>query len=512
MRSPLRGLALCVLLAAALSASGPRPARAFGLEDVARQARELAARDYVEPRTLPGWLLDVDYDAYRDIRFRPARALWRELGLPFSVQFFHPGFLYNRAVRISVVDPAGSVSPVAFSPEQFDYGKNEFGSRVPQHLGYAGFRLHYPIKTASYQDEVAVFLGASYFRAVGRNLVYGLSARGLAINTALPSGEEFPWFREFWLLQPRAGAKEFTFYALLDSPSTTGAYRFVVAPGPRTRMDVELQLFPRSDLRKLGIAPLTSMFFRGEHAGDGRTPDYRPEVHDSDGLLLAAASGEWLWRPLANPGDLRVTSFALENPRGFGLLQRDRDFDHYQDIEARPDLRSSVWVEPKGAWGAGRVELVEIPTRNENNDNIVAYWVPREPVSAGKSVTFSYSIFWYGDERHWPPGGRTVATRGDEGTYDGVRRLVLDFEGEALRRLPADAVVEGVVTLGPVSGAGSPQPAELLEQQVIRNPVTGGWRLVFQVAPPDDDPVELRAFLRRGDDVLTETWSYLLVP
>ena len=350
-----------ILLIGLLVACAGRTAGAFGLEDVAKRAKQLAGSAYADPRGgVPQWLLDLNYDHYRDIRFRPERALWRDRSLPFSVQFFHPGFLYDRAESIHVVSRSGTVSPVAFSPDQFDYGRNKFESRVPQDLGYAGFRIHHPIKSTSYHDEVAAFLGASYFRAVGRDQVYGLSARGVAIDTALSSGEEFPWFREFWLVQPAPGAKELTVYALLDSPSASGAYRFVVAPGAQTRVDVELRLFPRRTLDKLGIAPLTSMFLHGE-SGAGELNDYRPEVHDSDGLLVAARSGEWLWRPLQNPRDLSVASFELVSPRGFGLVQRDRDFDHYQDIEARPDLRPSAWVQPKGEWGKGRVELVEIP-------------------------------------------------------------------------------------------------------------------------------------------------------
>lgn len=511
MRNVVRLVAL-VLAGGMLAA---HPAGAFGLEEVAQRAKQLAAKRYDDsPGSVPRWLLEIDYDQHREIRFRPDRALWRDRGLPFSVQFFHPGFYYNRVVSVHVVAPSGVISPVAFSPDQFDYGSNDFGGRVAQDLGYAGFRIHYPIKRAAYQDEVAAFLGASYFRAVGRDQVYGLSARGVAIDTALPTGEEFPWFREFWLVEPRAGAKELTLYALLDSPSATGAYRFVVAPGPQTRLDVELRLFPRSPIHKLGIAPLTSMFLRGE-AGPGRAKlDYRPEIHDSDGLLVSANSGEWLWRPLEDPNELRVTSFELTSPRGFGLLQRDRSFDHYQDIEVRPDLRPSVWVQPKGDWGAGHVELVEIPTRDETNDNIVVYWVPQAMASAKAMVSSSYSLFWYADDPSRPPGGRAVATRWDEGTREGARRLIVDFEGDGLRRLPDQAVVEGVVTvLGGDGGSAAATPApEILEQQVIRNPVTGGWRLVFQVGLPDDDSVELRAFLRHGDEVLTETWSYLLMP
>jgi glucans biosynthesis protein len=485
------------------------PARAFGFEDVALRASKLATHSYEDPAgSVPRWLLDIRYDEWRDIRFRTDRSLWRDKGLPFSAQFFHLGLFYDRAVRINVVTPKG-VEPLPFSPDLYDYGKNEFGSRIPQDLGYAGFRLHYPIKTKTYQDEVIVFLGASYLRAVGRDEGFGLSARGLAIDTAMPSGEQFPWFREFWLVEPDKRATSLTLYALLDSPSATGAYQFVVTPGVETRVDVSLRVFARETIGKLGIAPLTSMFFHGENT-TARFDDYRPEVHDSDGLLIHADGGEWIWRPLDNPAALSIASFNLTNPRGFGLIQRDRNIDHYQDLEARPDLRPSAWIEPKGDWGDGRVELVEIPTRTDTNDNVVTYWVPATAPTPTAPLSLAYSLFWYGKDAKRPPGGRVVGTRRDAGTFEAARRIVVDFEGPALRALPEDAVVQGVVTV-----AGGPEAqgrAEMLEQQIVRNPVNGQWRLVFQLRPQDDDPIELRAFLRHGENVLTETWSYLLVP
>ena len=516
MRNPHRtsfsiALAATGLLVAGMAGS----AAAFDLAELALHAQQLSREPYIDPRGgVPSWLLEINYDQYRDIRFRPERALWRDRQLPFSVQFFHVGLYYDRAVAVNVVERSGAVKPVAFSPDQFDYGANEFESRIPQDLGYAGFRIHYPIKRAGYQDEVAVFLGASYLRAVGRDHVYGLSARGVAIDTASSSGEEFPWFRAYWLVEPRPGAQEFTLYALLDSPSLTGAYRIVVAPGPQTRIDVELRLYPRVPIGKLGIAPLTSMFLHGEGSRGEIPRDYRPEVHDSDGLLIETKTGEWVWRPLENPEKLSVTSSELVDPRGFGLMQRDRDFDHYQDIEARSDLRPGAFVVPKGEWGAGRVELVEIPTDEETNDNIVVYWVSNTQASPEAPVSLAYSLFWTGDDRARPPGGRTVATRQDAGTRDNATRFVVDFEGEALRRLPADAVVEGVVSanVGDPAEPGAMRPVEILEQQVIRNPATDGWRLVFQIEPPGDDPVELRAFLRHGQNTLSETWSSRLIP
>jgi glucans biosynthesis protein len=495
------------VLAFALAVAWPpdAPARAvFDLADVADKAEKLAREPFQEPENqVPDWLLKLTYDQWRQIRFRPEHALWKDRGLKFQVQFFHPGLYYNRIVTVNVVDADG-VRALKFSPSQFDYGDNDFASRVPQDLGYAGFRLHYPIKEPKYYDEVIVFLGASYFRAVGRDQVFGISARGLAIDTALPSGEEFPYFKEFWLVRPAPGANNMAVYALLDSPSMTGAYRFGVYPGEQTVLNVEARLYRRKEVKKLGLAPLTSMFFYGEN-----TPrcfdDFRPEVHDSDGLLLSFASDEWLWRPLDNPDSLEVDGFAMHNPRGFGLLQRDRDFDHYQDLETHMERRPSLWISARGDWGDGRLELVEIPTKADTNDNIVAFWVPRSLPELGKPVEFSYSMSWYGDDATRPPGGRVVATRRDHGTVKGAYRFVLDFEGKRLKAIPADTVLRAVVTVGSKEG-------EIVDQHVVKSPQTSGWRLTFQVRPKTDQPVELRAFLQKGDEVLTETWSYLLNP
>lgn len=482
------------------------PAGAFDFDQVIAQAQKLAAESYDDPRgRLPGWLLDITYDQWRDIRFRREFALWADRPVPFQVQFFHPGLYYDRAVRINAVEGDG-VRALTFSPSQFDYGKNDFASRVPHDLGYAGFRLHHPIKRKDYFDEVIVFLGATYFRAVGKDQVFGVSARGLSIDTAEPRGEEFPYFREFWIVSPAREAREIVVYTLLDSPRMTGAYRFIVHPGDTTIVKVDARLYPRAEVAKLGLAPLTSMFYFGENSVR-RFDDFRPEVHDSDGLLLFSSAGEWLWRPLDNPATLRISSFEMKDPRGFGLIQRDRSFDHYQDLETRAEQRPSVWVEPRGNWGVGRVELVEIPTDSDTNDNIVAYWVPEKQPQPGESLPVSYTTYWYGEDPRRPPGGRVVATRQDSGTVDGAVRFVVDFAGGKLSRIPADKVVRGVVSF-----LGGESAAELVEQHVVKNPSTGGWRLVFQARPKRNTVVEMRAFLDLGGETLTETWSYAIQP
>ncbi|HSD09867.1 MAG TPA: glucan biosynthesis protein G [Candidatus Binatia bacterium] len=487
--------------------SGTNAFAAFDMSRVAAYAEELAKAPFKDPAgAVPKWLLDVSYDQWRDIRFRPDRSLWLDGKQRFTVQFFHPGLYYDRVVGINVVDDRG-VRQVPFSPSQFDYGKNDFASRVPQNLGYAGFRVHYPINRPDYRDEVIVFVGGSYFRALGKDLTFGLSARGLAIDTALPSGEEFPYFKEFWLVRPAADATEMVVYALLDSARITGAYRFLIRPGEQTVVEVQAKFYARKEIAKVGIAPLTSMFFHGENTLV-KYDDFRPEVHDSDGLLLWFSTGEWLWRPLDNPESLGVSSFHMPSPKGFGLLQRDRDFDHYQELETHSEARPSAWVIPRGDWGDGHVELVEIPTKNEVNDNIVAYWVPEKGPQAGGSMSFAYDLYWYRDDRDRPPGGRAVATRRDHGTVEGANRLIIDFEGARLKELPAETVVRGVITVG----SGKEIGEELVGQHVVKNTATGGWRLGFQIRPKDKKPIELRAFLQKGDETLTETWSYTLQP
>jgi len=486
--------------------AAPAPAAAFSLDDVTARALALSKEEYRDHRAeVPKWMLvgSMSYDQWRDIRFSPERSLWRKEGLPFQVQFFHPGLYYDRTVAVSTVDKRG-VHAVPFDVKSFDYGKNDFASRIPKDIGYAGIRIHAPMRTPGYFDELVVFLGATYFRALGRDNVYGLSARGLAINTVEPAGEEFPHFVEFWLETPAPDAKNLVIMALMEGPSITGAYRFDIRPGERTVIDVESRLFPRRSIGKLGIAPLTSMFFFGE-SSRRRFDDFRPEVHDSDGLLLRFDSGEWLWRPLDNPTRVNASGFQMRNPRGFGLLQRDRAFANYQDLETRSELRPSTWVEPRGDWGDGRVELDEIPSNSELVDNMVAYWVPDKPVQPGQRLDFSYSVSFFTDDANIPPGGRVLATRQDGGAKGDTNRFVLDFGGKELNALPEDSAPLAVITTSPADSA------ELLDHHVMRNPDTGGWRLSFQVKTKTDAPIELRAFLTNDKAALTETWSYAII-
>ncbi|MGH7072244.1 MAG: glucan biosynthesis protein, partial [Acetobacteraceae bacterium] len=387
-----------------------RPAR-FGFADVQRLARQRAAAPYVNrsPR-LPDSLATLSYNQYRYIRFRADHALWRGQGL-FEVQFFHRGFAYRRRVNITDIALDGTLHPLSYSAADFDYsGSGLQPQGLPANLGFAGFRVRYPLQQPDRKDELIVFLGASDFRVLGRNQDFGAWARGLAIDVASADGEEYPYFTDFWLVQPQPQQRTLEIYALLDSPSLTGAYRFEIRPSGATDVEVTATLYPRHSVTKLGIAPLNSMYFYGENSPRA-VDDYRPEVHDSDGLEEQAGDGEWLWRPLSNPKTLTVSSFQDDNPRGFGLVQRDRDFDHYQDEAAQYQRRPSYWVAPLGNWGQGRVELVEIPSSEEIHDNIIAYWVPATPLTPGQPFNFSYLLTAYLTSPLWPPGGRAIATR-----------------------------------------------------------------------------------------------------
>ncbi|MFG6178265.1 glucan biosynthesis protein [Halomonas sp. THAF12] len=472
-------------------------------------ARELSARPPREHAIeLPAPIRGLDWDAYQAIRYRPERALWAgDPGTDFRAQLFHLGLHYRTPVRIyEVVE--GRAHELAYAAERFDFGESGIESeRLPEGLGYAGFRLHH---RDDWQRDVAAFLGASYFRAVSDSLQYGMSARGLAIDMATATGEEeFPDFTRFWLERPEGGEARVIVHALLESASVTGAYRFVITEDEGVVMDIDAALYPRRTIERLGVAPLTSMYMVGEN-DRGADWDWRPEIHDSDGLSIHSGNGEWLWRPLANPDRLRFNAFGDRSPRGFGLLQRDRDFDHYQDDGVFYDRRPGVWVEPKGDWGEGSIQLVELPTLDETFDNIVAFWNPARPAEPGEELLFGYRLSWCDTSPARPSLARCVATRTGLGGVVGQRRdyysrrFVVDFAGGPLP-LGEDAEVEPVIDAsdGRVEIA-SARPLDAID----------GYRARFDVVPPDDgtEPITLRLYLKRGDQPLTETWLYEWTP
>jgi glucans biosynthesis protein len=483
--------------------STPRLARdgPFDAGTVIALARALAQAPFEPPpATLPESLAKLTYDQYRDIRFRGSETIWAHPSHGFRLQPLPLGYLFTTGVELATVKD-GRAQHLAYRPDLFTVGTLVPAPLPTEDLGFSGFRLLYPLNERRRFDEVAVFQGASYFRSLGRDQEYGLSARGLAVKVGNPSGEEFPTFRAFWIEEPAPRSAAVTVHALLDSPSVTGAYRFEIHPGRDTVMRVEAVLFPRVELAEVGLAPGTTMYMFSASERSG-VDDFRPQVHDSDGLLVLNGQGEQLWRPLANPARLQISAFADRGPRGFGLVQRDRDPTHYQDFESRFERRPTLWVEPEGDWGEGDVVLSEIPSDAEIHDNIVAFWHPRKPIPPRTEFRFAYRLSW-GDE---PDAARdhlrVVATalgRADVKAPTPVRRFVVDY---APARQPCAGKCAAPATVVTAS-AGKVQDVVISE-----NPLTHGYRVTFILDPAKAELSELRLELEFEDSRCAEVWVY----
>jgi glucans biosynthesis protein len=499
--------------AAGAAIAGSGPPQAFDYAWLKGQAHFLANNAYQDVKEpLPPAMLSLSYDQYQSIRFRPDHSLWGDSGLAFRLQFFHVGRTFTAPVRLyEVID--GQSREIVYDPAMFDWSQSGVDpATMKDHAGFAGFRVQF---VTNWKADVAAFLGAAYFRAVGGDTrQYGLSARALAVDTAFARPEEFPRFTAFWFERPAKDSGTLTLYALIDSPSISGALRMQLSPGGTLVMNVDSALYPRKSIERLGIAPLTSMFFYGENDRRGAN-DWRPEIHDSDGLALWTGAGEWIWRPLVNPAQLKFNSFSDDNPRGFGLLQRDRNFDHYQDDGVYYDRRPSLWIEPKvgpnGGWGKGAVQLVEIPTVDETFDNIVAFWNPLEKPKPGQELLYAYRMYWGTRMPYGPPLAQTLATRTGIGGTVGVKRqyyswhFAVDFAGGELGALARDAPVEAVITTS--RGQTEHVTAHYVEE-------FNGYRALFDVKPTDDlvEPINLRMYLSVDGRPLTETWIYQWTP
>ncbi|MBS0319551.1 MAG: glucan biosynthesis protein D [Proteobacteria bacterium] len=473
------------------------------------EARKLAAQPYAAPDThVPAALAGLDYDHFQAIHFRPEHALWADRDSPFRITFFHRGYTYRERVDLYEV-VAGRARPIDYNPASFDLAKaNVDGHALPHDLGFAGFRLLFH---TDYSRDFAAFLGASYFRAVGMDYMqFGLSARGLAVDLGSDRGEEFPRFTAFWFERPQPGATTLTLYALMDSKSVTGAYRFDLAPGATLVSDVDAALYPRRAAERWGVAPLTSMFLVG--SADRRVSgDWRPQIHDSEGLSMHTGAGGWLWRPLSNPEGVHLYTFADRNPRGFGLMQRDRDFDHYQDDGVFYERRPSAWVAPKGDWGDGGVQLLELPAPDETYDNIVAAWKPATMPAPGGEALYAYRIYWGARTPGVPPLAAVTATRTGLGGIVGHKRtqfswrFVVEFAGGSLATLGKDTkVVPRIHASRGIVELVSARPLDAIH----------GVRAMFDVRPTDDsiEPVELSLVLTIDDVPVSETWVDQWVP
>ncbi len=468
--------------------------QAFSFASVLALARQRADTPYAPPRqNVPAWLARLGPNQYRGLAFDPDADIWRHEVVPFRLEPLPVGFNFRTTVEVSVVEN-GKVRKLAATPSMFHFAESLPRPPSNADLPLSGFRLRAHLNTRRRWDEFLVFQGASYFRAVARGEVYGLSARGLAIDTAQPSGEEFPAFTHFWIERPPPRATTIVIDALLESRSATGAYRFIVKPGVRTVMDVDATLFARRSVHTYGIAPLTSMFLF-DASNRGLLDDYRPQVHDSDGLQITTNTGEHLWRPLANPAQLQVSTFTTQTPRGFGLVQRSRSLADFEDLEAHYERRPSAWVEPRQGFGAGAVELVEIPSLRETNDNIVAFFRPLQPLQPGHPAHFAYRLTWLG-EPALPRGlGKVVETLSGSSPDGRDRIFQIDFAGAG------DKV--GALRASLSASAGRVSPVRLLP-----NPATHGFRASFELAPQGANLVELRLQVTRAGRPITETWLY----
>jgi periplasmic glucans biosynthesis protein len=483
----------------------PQP---FSFDLLRQRAKESAGRAYVAtPPPAAGLVQKIDFDAVQKIKFRSDRALWSDGSRPFPVSLFHLDKFNSLPVQINVVS-GGSARRLIYAQDDFDYGDPDLPQKLPADLGYSGFRL---MDDSGAKTDWLAFQGASYFRSAGEENQYGGSARGIAVNTTASSKEEFPRFTEFWLQEPASKTSTVTIYALLDGPSLTGAYEFIASKKTGAVMDVRASLSIRSDIAQLGVAPLTSMYWYGENERQ-HAVDWRPEIHDSDGLALFTGKGERIWRPLIDPPSLQTNSFMDDNPKAFGLMQRDRDFANYQDDGAFYNKRPSMWVEPKGDWGPGMVQLVEIPTDDEIHDNIVAYWRPKRDIKARDQLDLAYRLYWQDDEPHPPTDtARVTSTRIGKGGIPGRPmpsdkdswKFAIDFTGGPLGKMAPRYDITPVLTVS---------RGKIVNPYVIKVVGTDRWRALFDIQAPGQDPVSLRCYLRLEDKALSETWLYQYFP
>ncbi len=488
----------------AQSADAPLPAKRtppdpqFSFQKLLEQAESLSQTPHNPPRLdLPAELADLNRDRYQAIQFKDAAAIWRDEPVNFQLKLFHTGFQYRTPVEIVIVEN-GMGTPIAYSPSLFDFKAPLKAPPEDSRSGFSGLSAETAIHDADGYAAFLTFQGATFFRALAAGQVFGLSARALSVNTAQVSGEEFPFFRKIWVEKPRFGERTLTIYALMDGPGITGAYKFRAVPGKSTVIDVDCTLFPRRTLPHVGIAPISSMYFQG--AADP-TPEtgYRPNVHSSDGLQIWNAAGEWIWRPITNPEQLQYSVFVDRTPHGFGLLQRNRTFAAYEDLEARFDLQPSLWVEPIGNWHEGAVDLIEVPSQSEIYNNIIVFWRPRYSLETGQRYSFSYRLHWSGDIPLRSDRAGVVQTLIGHGTESNDTAFIIDFDSTHSCRHCNVNAYEAELRAG---------DGEIRSRSVQPNPATGGQRVMFEFRPGEQRETDLTCQLKNDGQVVSETWVY----
>lgn len=466
---------------------------------VTEAARSLSKRPFVPlPSDLPAAFRDLSYEQYAAIRQRPGTAIWAGENIGFAIEPLHRGFIFSSPVEISLVEEA-KARRILYNPSLFDFGKLVIPANTGD-LGFSGFRVL--AQGASGFSEVALFQGASFFRAVAPGQTLGAIARALSIKTADPRGEEFPAFRSIWIERPTLAAGALIIHALIDSESVTGAYRFTLRPGDATIIDTECTLFARTAVDNLGLATMSAAHLSGPI--DGRCDnDLRPSVNEVSGIQMLTGKGEWLWRPVANRETLQISAFVDENPRGFGFLQRDRNFDHYQDDDQHFETRPSLWIEPIGEWSAGGIQLIEIPSQSEGNDNIIAYWKPKQPLAAASETFFAYRQFWCWSPPEQPPLAIAAQSRSGRGSSANRRRFIVEFAGETL------GVPENAQAIKPNLNVA---PGSIAGLRTIVSASKKSCRVLFEIDPGKESYSEIRLVLEAGGKPISETWLYRWTP
>lgn len=485
------------LLAKTVKAQKFSNSSAHFMSQLIKRVKVAASHPYKSPQPVSPALRKLHFKSYNQLHFNGRITGW-PVGSRFKPSFYPAGYLFHHAVKIYLLKD-GKPVPLKLSVNDFNFG-SALAKKLSSPVPLAGFSLYYPFNPGHGINEFLSFLGASYFRALGQNQAWGLSARGLAIDTAVPHhAEEFPYFKDFWIVPPKRNAKKIVFYAQLDSPSYVGAYRFIVHPGSQTVVNVSLVLYARKTVKRLGIAPLTSMYLQGGNGGQRFNPLVRA-AHDSDGLSIETHKGRWLWIPLHNPKRLVVDKMPFSDIKGFGLMQRARKYADYQAWGMKYQKRPSAWIKPTGGnWKKGHIVLIELPTNTQTNDNITAFWEPSSQPKPGHPMTFKYQISWQGNHLTLPSSvGRVVRTRyghtkGNKETY------IIDFKGGDLTGLPGWVHLKPVVKLQ--------GHASLNKSWVTKNASTGDWRLEFTVQPKGNAPVSIQAYLAYDKRILTETWK-----
>ncbi len=487
------------------------PARPFTHAGLVQKAKAMSTQPYQPPyRPAPAIVDTIEYLQHGKIKFKADSALYGDNPKSYPVTFFPVGKYFPKSIKMFAVEGNQS-REVLYTPSLFDMPDDSPAKKLPEDTGFAGFQIKEPKTRADWatKDWIA-FLGASYFRAIGSLGEYGLSARGIAIDTALPSGEEFPDFTEFYIQATPDPEHPLVIFALLDGPSIAGAYKFSFHRDKGVMVEAECSLFMRKDVKRFGVAPMTSFFWFAEYNKSYQL-EWRNAAHDSEGLALWTGAGERIWRPLSNPPHISVSAFMDNNPKGFGLLQRNRDPQRFTDRYLNYERRPSLWIEPLGNWGEGAIQLIELPTDHEDYDNIGAMWVPKEPVKAGQNFEFRYKMHWDADEPYPATNlAKPIVTRIGRGGFPYSRanppekkRVVIEFGGGGLDTLPKDVTPEAKIT---------PSRGEISHIFLETTSWNSHWRLQFDIAAPGPEPVDIRVYLRNGDIALTETWLFQMFP